>query len=766
MQAWYWDYPKTIDSYNWADTLTEKSQELADAGFTYLWLPPLSRASFGSGSNGYDPQDLYDLGEFGLGATGFGTRADIDELFIEFNNVGINAIADVVYNHRDGGKPEINPRVEEWIENYDHSTQCQFPSDRFRNILPIGGTTGRGVGTYYFKVASKSKHSDYFGNNYTFYAWTNTVGWQSLLDENETEPNGGGDCGQGSTVISLGINTLSSIDNLVGDECGTDEFALTINTEDFDETGDTIYIALTNSGGYSDHYIYGLWDGTNNVDIQSEIEYQTYTDFTSMPSGRGSMNWPNFKPNPTNSTSLCGDEDWPWFFYDYDQNVTATRDSLFAWTKWLWEDVGVRGIRMDAIKHFPPEFVGDLFDYLHDNGIDPGIAVGEFFDSNAGLLNNWISQVYQYMDEDTKLAIYPRIFDFTLRQSLKDASDTFGYDVRKVFNRSLVDEQNASGFNVVTFLNNHDFRDQGQAVENDPILGYAFLLTNNQVGVPTIFYPDYYSVPEFPNGNLKTEIDKLIEIHKNNIFGATTRDYLSNFGTTYTQNFNGNDLSSTTLLYQLMNTPSGRDVIVGINYAGNIDTLKLNHGINTTNLNSGDVLVDLLGNSKYPFTTVSESDEIYVELPPRSYSVWVKGVTVQAKVFLEGPYDNSTGSMNTALSSNSYLPLTSPHNQDVRKVDEISESITDWMLLELYDDMNNPPVVSKSVFVRNDRRLVLEDGETDQIPLNAAEGEYHIVLRHRNHLAIRSTNKISISASTPLYDFTTSESQSFNNGTK
>ncbi|MCP4969923.1 MAG: hypothetical protein GY932_04915, partial [Arcobacter sp.] len=46
------------------------------------------------------------------------------------------------------------------------------------------------------------------------------------------------------------------------------------------------------------------------------------------------------------------------------------------------------------------------------------------------------------------------------------------------------------------------------------------------------------------------------------------------------------------------------------------------------------------------------------------------------------------------------------------------------------------------------------------------EGEYHIVLRHRNHLAIRSTNKISISASTPLYDFTTSESQSFNNGTK
>ena len=58
MQGWYWDYPKTIDGNNWADTITSKATDLGDAGITHLWLPPLSRASFGSGSNGYDPKDL------------------------------------------------------------------------------------------------------------------------------------------------------------------------------------------------------------------------------------------------------------------------------------------------------------------------------------------------------------------------------------------------------------------------------------------------------------------------------------------------------------------------------------------------------------------------------------------------------------------------------------------------------------------------------------------------------------------------------------
>ncbi len=60
MQAWYWDYPKTTENANWADSLWFKAQTLNNAGFTYLWLPPLTRSSSGNSSNGYDPKDLYD----------------------------------------------------------------------------------------------------------------------------------------------------------------------------------------------------------------------------------------------------------------------------------------------------------------------------------------------------------------------------------------------------------------------------------------------------------------------------------------------------------------------------------------------------------------------------------------------------------------------------------------------------------------------------------------------------------------------------------
>src|ERR1039458_286164 len=80
LQGWYWDYPKTTSGALWADTIRLKAAELKNAGFTYVWLPPLSRASSGSYSNGYDPKDLYDLGNNTLGPTGFGSRTNLDNL--------------------------------------------------------------------------------------------------------------------------------------------------------------------------------------------------------------------------------------------------------------------------------------------------------------------------------------------------------------------------------------------------------------------------------------------------------------------------------------------------------------------------------------------------------------------------------------------------------------------------------------------------------------------------------------------------------------
>ncbi len=742
-QGWYWDYPKTTDGANWADTLQNKASDLANAGFTYVWLPPLSRTSSGSNSNGYDPKDLFDLGGFGLGPTGFGSRTDVDNLIATFNSNGIYTVADVVYNHRDGGAAENNPAVENWIENFTYPGNCPYPSDRVRFILPIGGSTGKGAGTYYFKIKSKTENPDFYGNTYKFYVWTGKVGWQGLPDTTEVEPNGGGGCGEPDNNVTLGRNWFAALDS---SGCKIDEFALSLTAQDFNTTGDTLFCVLPNDAQYSDHYIYELWynDGVNpTVNIQPDIIYQTYTDFTAMPSGRGFMDWQNFKPNNTNTTTLCGDWDWPWFFYDYDQYVTATRDTLFTWTDWLWNNVGIRGLRMDAVKHFTPEFVGDLFDHLHNLGIDPQLNVGEYFDGNPATLKNWIDQVYSYMDADTKAAIIPRVFDFPLFYALKDASDTYGYDVRNVFNSSLVDAEGMSGFNVVTFINNHDLAKEKNNIQNDPILGYAYILTNNQVGLPTVFYPDYYYVSGFSNSGMKNKIDKLMSIHKKYIFGSSARDYLSRSGTPYSQTFSSG-FNTTTLIYQLMNTPSGQDVIVGINYAGGTDTLKVLQGINTSNVSPGDVFVNLIDNTFSTYTKVNSNNEVLIELPPRSYSVWVQGVLAQIKIVLQGPYNSSSNLMNTALQSNNEIPLTSPYPEDQRTVKSVPSNVVDWVLVQLKDSVNGPVVASRSAFLRKDGWIVDDNGTGTEIPIAAPHGNYFIIVKHRNHLAVMSSSAVSL----------------------
>ncbi|MEL6636977.1 MAG: hypothetical protein AAFR05_09520 [Bacteroidota bacterium] len=623
MQGWYWDYPKTCDGFNWAGTLAGQASDLGQAGFTYLWLPPMSRASFGSCSNGYDPQDLYDLGEYGGGATGFGTRGDVDALVSILDNNGVRAVADVVYNHRDGGAPEVNGPVKDYITIHYDATKNPFPSDRFRCVLPLGGSSGNNAGDYYFKISSKSQSSRFHNKAYTLRMETSLVANQGT-SQMEVEPNGGGDCGETFNDISLGVQVTANVDAL---GCTVDEFKLTLSTADFAAAGDELVIYLTNpNGDYSDHRVYGIWNATAAADVVGQLDYETYTDFMGMPSGQGGMNFENFRPNSTNtaSTRLDGDWDWLWFFYDYDQNNTSTRDELFAWTKWLWDDVNIRGFRMDAVKHFDPAFIGDLLDYLHGQSIDPGLVVGEVFDGNPVTLQNWVASVQANMDGATLSNIDVRVFDFALRNSLKSACDAFGYDARQVFNSGIVDGVGGSGFNTVTFVNNHDFRGPGEPVQNDPMLAYAYVLTNNRVGLPAVFYPDYYgvSIPNAPTNTLKPQIDQLMMIHQQYIFGANSVDYLSRFGTPYSATYSSG-FDNTTLFYQISGGIGGKEVLVAINFAG--EPLVLDHEINVGNLGPGVTFEEQTGNATTGNPVgLNGANQLRIQIPARSYAVYVE----------------------------------------------------------------------------------------------------------------------------------------------
>jgi hypothetical protein len=637
MQGWYWDYPKTANNYCWADTIANKAKMLKDAGINFVWLPPLARASSGNNSNGYDPKDLYDYGEYGLGPVSFGTRGQLNNVISLFNKFGINAVADLVYNHRDGGRMENNQGVKDYITGYTlakaNNGDNPFPSDRFRLILPVGGSTGNDAGDYYFKIKSVSGHTKFYGKDYKVYLQTNRVGWKSLADLTESEPNGGGDCSQANNQIELGRNLNATTWDYSG--CIVDEFKLTLTTSDYLATGDTIFIYLNNtgSGGYSDHTVYSIWSSARSADIAPELQYQTYTDFSSLPSGKGEMHWNNFKPNNDRLTNLGGDWDGMYFFYDYDQFQPNTQLVLNEWTKWNWENVGIRGLRMDAVKHFTPEFVGNMLNYMHAAGYDPPLVVGEWYSTSSSELSGWITNVYNSMNTETKAAVSPKIFDFALRESLRKACDdnTF-FDTRDIFGSGSLSGSGLSGYNIVTFINNHDFRDASgfaSLIQYDPILAYTYILTNNRAGVPCIFYPDYFGYPNngtsyYPSAKapLKNQMDKLINLHQKFILNATGFDALNRAGTPYSANYISSNASKC-LIYQIMGGIAGKDVIVAINFDGN--PLKVDIGVNMTNLVIGSKFTDMLGKSTYPTAIVSPSNQIYIDLPARSYSVWVKG---------------------------------------------------------------------------------------------------------------------------------------------
>ena len=645
MQGWYWDYPKTTGGYSWADTLRLKALELKNAGFTHIWFPPHTVAASGAGSNGFDPKDLF----IGNQTTGLGTRAALNNMLAEFTLRNIVPVGDLTYNHRDGGDPENNASVKAYITTYYTADKEPFPSDRYRCILPLGGTSLNGAGDYYFKISSKTGNNRFNNFGYKVFIKTNTIGNQGLPDLIETEPNGGSDCSQPDNNIFLGRNMLATVETTTG--CNTDEFHLQINAGDFNPAGDTLFIYLTNTGtGYSDHRIYGIYSSVRGTDIINDLAYQTYTNFNTVASGRGKMDFDFFKPNTVNAatTSLNGNLDTMYFFYDYDQEQKKTADTLIEWTKWNWDVLGVRGIRMDAAKHFPPAFVGKMLDSMHLYGKDPNLVLGEWYSANTTELKNWVDNVIANMSAGTQAVIQPKVYDFALRDQLRQACDNNGYDCRNIFNNSLHDASGLSKDNIVTFINNHDFRDLAgfnSLVRNNPDLAYVYILTNNQLGSPSVFYPDYYGYP-LPSGGLygyhptnlppyKPQINQLVTIFKNMNTAAPAAEYLNRFGTPFTSNFISGS-SSRALIYQLRGYAgnSTREVIVAINFG--TTALQVDQQINNRAgaITAGTRFNDILGRSAFPYQLVNASGQVYIDLPPKSYSVWLQQIGPVASTLL------------------------------------------------------------------------------------------------------------------------------------
>lgn len=147
--------------------------------------------------------------------------------------------------------------------------------------------------------------------------------------------------------------------------------------------------------------------------------------------------------------------------------------------------------------------------------------------------------------------------------------------------------------------------------------------------------------------------------------------------------------------------------------------------------------------------------------------IFIGGITVNTKVFLQGPFNTSTNLMNTTLNSSNYLPLSQPYNtspwnytgtETVPSGFFSSKSyIVDWVFIELRLTSNSGSTFRrKAALIKNDGTIVdCLDGVSPVYIKDTTAGNYYLVIRHRNHLAVMSANSVAMTNKTPLFDFTT-----------
>lgn len=157
-------------------------------------------------------------------------------------------------------------------------------------------------------------------------------------------------------------------------------------------------------------------------------------------------------------------------------------------------------------------------------------------------------------------------------------------------------------------------------------------------------------------------------------------------------------------------------------------------------------------------------------------------VSVQLRAFLNGAYNSSTGMMNDDLHKRGYLPTMQPYGDlktafgygnsnstispfDYKGTETMSTAVqtatdgnapVDWVLVELRDAFD--PSIRKSTMagiLQRDGDIVdAETGSTKLKILNTPDGNYYVVIRHRNHLAVMTAAPLSLTTNSSTIDFT------------
>jgi hypothetical protein len=164
-------------------------------------------------------------------------------------------------------------------------------------------------------------------------------------------------------------------------------------------------------------------------------------------------------------------------------------------------------------------------------------------------------------------------------------------------------------------------------------------------------------------------------------------------------------------------------------------------------------------------------------------NVTITGVRLNAKVFLAGAYNISTGKMQDLLRTLNLIPLQTPYGSgdytigygapgtEFTSASVLSTSgddaIVDWVYISLRSKNDaNIIVASRSALLQRDGDIVDVDG-VSPLSFNAPMPDaYFISVKHRNHLGLMSLNNISLGAiPNPTFDFTNTSTPLYSRAT-
>jgi hypothetical protein len=253
------------------------------------------------------------------------------------------------------------------------------------------------------------------------------------------------------------------------------------------------------------------------------------------------------------------------------------------------------------------------------------------------------------------------------------------------------------------------------------------------------------------NTNLKTILKDTVESSFEFIIGTSE---ITNLPNTYAR------ISKTDQQYKLIfGSLIGEDKITNNEKRIGSFRIKCSNQLNNLVLRIDWNDTKLLGPSLSKFKKVNEN--IFVSSEKNK-----SGIETDIKIYLEGAFKNND--MSTNLNDQNIIPLSqsfniSPWNYlGSEKVQKIPNKIVDWILVELRTKKNaSSMVIRRAAFLKSDGSIVDLDGKSKLLFEDISADNYYLVIKHRNHLPIMSSQPIFFANKADQYDFTVAKNKAF-----